>query len=252
MRLLVGIAKSKIFGIKFWNVTRETALNFIKKTIQNKEKKCVSFINAHCLNIAYTDEDYNDILKKQNCVLPDGVGVKLACWINGEKLTDNLNGTDLLPHICELAHKESFSIYLLGGIEGVPERMKKNLEKIYPGIKICGTQNGYFDRDNESPAIISNINEAKTNILMVGFGTPNQEKWMAKYSDKIDANIIMGVGGLFDFYSGNKKRAPERIRKMNLEWLYRLYLEPIRLWRRYLIGNPLYIWRIFHWRLFGG
>jgi N-acetylglucosaminyldiphosphoundecaprenol N-acetyl-beta-D-mannosaminyltransferase len=246
----MDIKRTTILGISFWNVTKDTALSHIQKTVCNQEKECISFVNADCINISCEDSVYKNLLLTHDCILPDGAGIKIACRLIGEKLAENLNGTDFVPHLCKMAQENKYSIYLLGGTENVVEQMKTNLDKKYPGINICGTHHGYFDKNNESKNndIISSINLAAPNILLVAFGAPSQEKWMYKYESQLKTNVIMGVGGLFDFFSGHKKRAPMWIRKCNLEWLYRLNLEPRRLWKRYLIGNPLFIFRIIKYR----
>jgi len=101
-----------------------------------------------------------------------------------------------------------------------------------------------FDHETEADEIIEKINQCNPNVVLVAFGAPIQEKWIHKNKDKINSNLIIGVGGLFDFYSGDKKRAPKWMRKVGFEWAYRLFLEPGRLWRRYLIGNPLFMLRV--------
>ncbi|MEM7259394.1 MAG: WecB/TagA/CpsF family glycosyltransferase, partial [Pseudomonadota bacterium] len=175
-------------------------------------------------------------------------GISLACRMIGERLQANLNGTDLLPELCELAEVENFTLYLLGAAPGVASRMQENLSQTYPGLKVVGEHHGYFDHDTESAAVIEKINSVKPNIVLVAFGAPMQEKWIHQHHQLIDSNVLIGVGGLFDFYSGDKRRAPLWMRKSGIEWMYRLYLEPGRLWRRYIIGNPLFLLRIMRWK----
>jgi len=226
----------------------QEALGLVQTTLSNGAKETVSFINADCLNISCRDSEYRQILNSQKIVLPDGAGMSLACRMIGERLVANLNGTDLLPPLCEIADKNNYSMFLLGAAPGVAGRMKNNLEKMYPGMRVVGEQHGYFDHETGSDDAIKKINEVKPNILLVAFGAPRQEKWIHKHRDEIDCNVLMGVGGLFDFYSGDKKRAPMWMRKSGVEWLYRLYLEPGRLWRRYIIGNPLFMYRMYRWK----
>jgi N-acetylglucosaminyldiphosphoundecaprenol N-acetyl-beta-D-mannosaminyltransferase len=120
------------------------------------------------------------------------------------------------------------------------------LEKQYQGLKIVGENNGYFEKNTiEEKNIINSINESHADILLVGLGAPFQEKWIHSHRKELSSKILMGVGGLFDFYSGNIPRAPLWIRKMGLEWTYRLYQEPRRMFKRYVIGNPLFIYRVY-------
>ena len=152
------------------------------------------------------------------------------------------------PMLCEVAVEDEITLYLLGAAPGVAARMRENLMMTYPGLDVVGEHHGYFDHDEDSDEVIAKINASKPNIVLVAFGAPRQEKWIHNHRDKIDSNILVGVGGLFDFYSGDKKRAPLWMRKCGLEWTYRLYLEPGRLWRRYIIGNPLFVYRIMRWK----
>jgi exopolysaccharide biosynthesis WecB/TagA/CpsF family protein len=180
-------------------------------------------------------------------VLPDGSGVSLACKIMGYKFCDNLNGTDLLPHLCEVATKNNLTMFFLGGRENVAQRASENLKMKYPNLKIVGTQCGYFDDDS---AIIAQINTLKPDILFVGFGAIIQEKWLLENLNQIDCKLALAVGGLVDVYSGNLKRNPI-LRKLGLEWFGRLLQEPRRLFGRYVIGNPLFVLRVLGYKLFG-
>ncbi len=237
-----------LLDVEFLSISMEEALHLIGGVIKENSKECVSFINADCLNISSKDEEYRSILNSQSLVLPDGAGISLACRLMGKRLKANLNGTDLLPELCEVARSEGFTVFLLGAAPGVAARMQRNLTDTYPGLKIVGERHGYFDHDDDSNTVIDQINALKPNIVLVAFGAPRQEKWIHKYHQQIDSNILVGVGGLFDFYSGDKKRAPLWMRKSGVEWMYRLYLEPGRLWRRYIIGNPLFMLRMLRWK----
>ena len=126
--------------------------------------------------------------------------------------------------------------------------MKKKLEEKYPYLNIVGTKSGYFDWASDSPGIVNEINDSKANILLVAFGVPLQEKWIDENINKLNSQVIMGVGGLFDFYSGQMKRAPKWMREVGMEWLFRLIKEPKRMWKRYIIGNPLFIYRVYKWK----
>ncbi len=237
-----------LLDVGFLSISKKEALRIICGVIKDESKESVSFINADCLNISARDEEYRTILNSQSIVLPDGAGISIACRLIGKRLRANLNGTDLLPQLCEAAAEENFSLYLLGAAPGVAARMRENLTRTYDGLNIVGEHHGFFDHDQESAQVIEKINAVKPNIVLVAFGAPMQEKWIYKNLQKIDGNVLLGVGGLFDFYSGDKKRAPVWMRKGGVEWVYRLYLEPGRLWRRYIIGNPMFMLRILRWK----
>lgn len=237
-----------VLDVDFLSISMQEALGLVQATLKNDGKETVSFINADCLNISCRDNEYRQILNSQKIVLPDGAGMSIACRMIGERLAANLNGTDLLPRMCEIAAENKYTLFLLGAAPGVAARMKINLEQAYPGLQVVGEQHGYFDQETDSAQAIEKINRLRPNILLVAFGAPRQEKWIHKHREELDCNVMMGVGGLFDFYSGDKKRAPIWMRKSGIEWLYRLYLEPGRLWRRYIVGNPLFVYRMFRWK----
>ncbi len=240
--------KLNVLDVDFLSISMEEALLVLQRVIDSGGKETVSFINADCLNISCKDESYREILQSQDIVLPDGAGINIACRVIGERLVANLNGTDLIPELWEVAPKKGYRFYLLGAAPGVTDRMKTKLEETYPGLEVVGAHHGYFDHETETDSVIEKINAAKPNIVLVAFGAPVQEKWIDQHKDKIDSNLVIGVGGLFDFYSGDKKRAPMWMRNGGIEWMYRLYLEPGRLWRRYIVGNPMFVYRVFRWK----
>ena len=150
--------------------------------------------------------------------------------------------------ICQYSVERGRKLFLLGAKPGVTEQMKDNLIRKNPDLQITDTQHGYFDWTKESQQIIEKINQSGADILLVAFGAPLQEKWINKYFDQINCSVQMGVGGLFDFFSGNISRAPRWIRILGLEWVFRLIQEPKRMWRRYILGNPLFIFRLYKWK----
>lgn len=241
-----------LFGIEFQNIRMVTAMEWLNMAMEQKSQKSVYFINPDCLNKIFHDPDYYEVLRNADYVFPDGIGINIACKMLKNPLLENINGTDMLPFLCELMSARKYSLYLLGAKPGVAEQMKKNLESTYPNLKIVGVRNGYFDRDTESSSVINQINQSGADVLLVAFGAPHQEKWIDRYRSQLSPQILMGVGGLFDFYSGNISRAPVWMREVGLEWVYRLLQEPGRMWRRYIIGNPLFLYRVMKWKLSEG
>ncbi len=240
--------KIDLFDVKILNLTKEDVINEIEKIISNKGKEKFYFVNADCFNKAYSDLEYKKILQSAKFVLGDGSGVRYASKIVKTPIIDNVNGTDLLPMICDYAQKAKRKIFLLGAKPNIAEKMKENLLKIYPNLEIVGTHHGYFDWEKQSNEIVNKINDSDAEILLVAFGAPFQEKWINEYYPKINCNIQMGVGGLFDFFSGTIKRAPKWMRLLGIEWIFRLVQEPKRMWRRYILGNPIFIYRLYRWK----
>lgn len=238
-----------LFGLEFDNVTMNDAVRIVRDAIAGVSKTTVFFVNPDCLNKIFEDTDYYRVLQTNDYIFPDGIGINIACKMLGDPLVENVNGTDLLPFLCEMCQEEGLSMYLLGAKPSVAEKMKDRLEEKYPGLRIAGAAHGFFDRERQSGDVIEEINSVKPDILLVAFGAPHQEKWLSMHKDEIDAKVMMGVGGLFDFYAETIKRAPVWMREIGIEWVYRLIQEPGRMWKRYVIGNPLFIYRVLKWKM---
>ncbi len=239
-----------LFGIKFRNMRMSEALELIENSIRKKERKKIYFVNPDCFNKTFSDDAYSSVLKNGDVVFPDGSGLNLACKIIKKPLLENVNGTDMFPFLCRLSAEKKYSIYLLGAKPGIADAVKKNSEASYPGIVIAGARDGYFDMQKDSKSVIAEINRLDPDILFVAFGAPVQEKWISSNFGQIKARVCIGVGGLFDFYSGRIPRAPKWMREFGLEWIFRLMQEPVRMWKRYIIGNPLFVLRVIQWKAF--
>ena len=232
------------WGINIVNTTMSEALDWIEQGVQNNQKALVAFVNPGCLNIAYTNQAYHKVLQNVDRILPDGIGIKIGCRLLNQSLLANINGTDLFPRLCERAAEHSYSLFLLGGMDGVAEKAAIAMQQSYPNLKIAGFHDGYFTEQQES-SIIEMINHSGAAILLVGFGVPKQELWLALNREQLNPSVCMGIGGLFDYYSGRIPRAPVWMREIGLEWSWRLMQEPSRMWKRYIIGNPLFLYRVW-------
>ena len=238
-----------IFQVNIHRETLQSAIHWVLQHATNpaiqKQKVTCHFVNADCLNKAYTNEKYRHILNKVDKVFADGSGIQFACKIRGIQPPENVNGTDLFPALCRLAEQHShqaLKIYLLGAKHGFAEQMQAKMQTLFPKVLFVGAHHGYFDKNN-CEKVIAKINRSKANLLLVGLGAPTQEYWLEQYRSDLDANVCMGVGGLFDYYSGNIPRAPLWLRKIGCEWIWRLLQEPQRLAKRYLIGNFAFVYR---------
>jgi len=231
--------KLDLFDINISNISLKQALHWIEHNIPTYSASTVSFVNAHCLNVAYQDLKYKSVLTQSDIILPDGIGVKMAARKFGTELRANLNGTDLFPHLCKLSAKNKIPMFLLGGAEGVADKVAVVMKQRYPDLIIAGTHHGFITDDEATCKLIRN---SGAKLILIGMGVPKQEIWIHRNKKRLNG-LIFGVGGLFDYYSGNIPRAPELVRKLSLEWLWRLYQEPTRLFKRYVLGNPLFILR---------
>ena len=198
------------------------------------------FINAHCFNVLRRDSDYSDAVAAADVVLPDGIGVELAARMTADRLTANLNGTDLVPHLLKEAARMGKSVFLFGGAPGTAEAAANRLVRSIPGLCVAGTRDG-FNGASDPDAVIKQINESGADIVLVALGVPLQELWLHKHAHRLDAPLTMAVGALFDFLAGSVSRAPKWVRRARMEWIWRLAQEPKRLAKRYLVGNATFL-----------
>lgn len=233
------------FGIPVLNTTMEEAVDWIIHQAQGGERRTLAFVNPDCLNITWHQAAYKEVLLKMDRVLPDGIGLHLGCRMLGTRLRENINGTDLFPHLCRAASQAGLPLFLLGARPGIAEAAARTMLERYPGLCIAGTRDGYFTPEEEAD-VVERINASGAAILLVAFGVPRQELWIERWRAQLQPSLCMGVGGLFDYYSGRIPRAPLWMRELGLEWVWRLLQEPGRMWRRYIIGNPLFLYRV--WR----
>jgi N-acetylglucosaminyldiphosphoundecaprenol N-acetyl-beta-D-mannosaminyltransferase len=230
-------------GVDIDNLTMAEASAQIVAFAQGAEPIQVCFVNADCVNITFADDEYRANLARARLVLADGIGVRLAGTILNQNIRENINGTDMLPFLCAAAEQADVSLYLLGGQPGVPEGVAQWMADRYPKLRIAGLHHGFFSKHEEA-GMVQEIAASGAGILLVAFGTPLQERWIMAHRRELGPMVSIGVGGLFDFYSGRIPRAPIWIRELGIEWCYRFYREPRRMWRRYFVGNAVFLYRV--------
>ena len=228
-----------VFGVPCDNVTMSAALDRLDELIRRRSG-FAAFINAHCLNIACGDPEYVKILNRADVVWPDGSGIRMAGKIRRFPVPGNVNGTDMFPLMCQ----KPYRIFMLGAAPGVAEKAMANARARFPDAQFVGAAPGFFADEEEERAVIRRINALDPDVLLVAMGVPRQEKWIDRHRAELVCGVVMAVGGLLDFVSERIPRAPLWMRKMGIEWCYRLYQEPTRLFRRYVIGNPLFLLRV--------
>ncbi len=220
--------------------------------ISTGRKELVLHVNINAINLAYREKWYREILNMAPTVFCDGYGVKLGACILGHSIPERITYADWMWQLSEYAESRDWRFYLLGGKPGVAEKATEKLREKHPNLKIVGAEHGYFDKSQgsiENEAVIQRINAARPNILLVAFGMPLQEHWLMENWDRIEVNIALTGGAALDYVSDTLKRGPRWLTDSGLEWLARLFIEPKRLWKRYLIGNPVFIWRVILERL---
>jgi N-acetylglucosaminyldiphosphoundecaprenol N-acetyl-beta-D-mannosaminyltransferase len=198
------------------------------------------YVNVHCMNVRHRDPVYRSILEGAEMVYCDGTGVRLAGRLRGIPMPPRMTGADWIHDVCRLAVRDGLSLYFVAGLPGVAEDAAVALRTRYPGVNIVGTASGYGAGDQT----VSAVNGARPDVLLVGMGTPTQEKWIAANRSRLDVPVVWAVGALFEFVAGRIPRGPRWMTDHGLEWVCRLVAEPRKLWRRYLLGNPWFFWRV--------
>jgi N-acetylglucosaminyldiphosphoundecaprenol N-acetyl-beta-D-mannosaminyltransferase len=234
----------QVFGLKINNATMKQAVNWVMSKQKSGVCKTGCFINVNSVNLTAEHPQLRTQLNDSDRCFADGSGIRLAAKSLGFKLRDNVNGTDMLPHLCKAAQAKGKSIYFLGAKPGVARATATNLKQQYPKLRIAGTAHGYFQA-SEDNAIVDRINHSGADILLLALGSPAQEKWLQNNAKKLSCHTALAVGGLFDFYSGTIARAPMWMRELGMEWVWRLMQEPKAKFHRYVIGNPLFLIRTF-------
>ncbi len=230
-------SKTPFFNLKM-NVLRENeVLQICEHSLESDKALVIFFVNAHCFNIAQNDPEYLKTVNNADLLLNDGIGLKLASYFTPVRFPENLNGTDLIPKILRNASGYDAGVYFLGGKEHVPGKAAERAREMFPGFRIAGYHSGYFD-EIEEEKIIQEINHTGAKILVIGMGVPKQEFWVAVNKIRLkNVRVIIAGGAILDFLAREIPRAPLWMRRLYLEWLFRLFLEPRRMWKRYLVGN---------------
>ena len=236
--------KARIMGFSVDNVTIDEAVSDLLALMESGEAHHVSFVNAHYANVAAKDRNYGSALLEADRLYADGSGMRVAGRMAGVTLSDNVNGTDLFPRLAAAMAEARRRIFLLGGRPGVAQGVSDWLADAAPNLRVCGVRDGYFQQ-SQVPALVDDIRSAQPHLLLVAMGAPHQDLWIREHLESLGVPVVMAVGGLFDFYSGRIPRAPLWMRRMGMEWVYRLIQEPARLWKRYLVGNLTFLARAF-------
>lgn len=244
--------KIDVLGVGVDPLTVEELHEEISRFVENGEHALVLHANVHGLNLAYRNGRLRGLFNRAPIVFCDGSGVMLGARILGRRIPERITYADWTWKLAAFAEERGFSLFFLGARPGVAEKAARRLEYRFPKLRIAGAEHGYFERTLGSPeneAIIKRINAARPDVLLVGFGMPVQEFWLAENWEKVDANVALTGGAVFDYVSGELRRGPRFLTDRGLESVARLMVEPRRLWRRYVIGNPLFLLRVLKQRL---
>lgn len=231
-----------ILGVPIVKASSGQALGAVESAAEAASPALVAYVNAHTLNLAHEDPEYRSLLSGAALVLNDGVGVGLAARMKGDRFPANLNGSDFNPRILELAARRAWPVFFLGAEPGVAEQAARRLGERTPGLVVAGVRDGYFSR-SEDAEVAASIKATGAEVVLVAMGNPLQERWLVANLAATGARLGVGVGAFFDFAAEKVTRAPAWLNNIGLEWVWRLVQEPGRLWRRYVVGNPVFLWR---------
>lgn len=242
-----------LLGVKINAISLAELLTIIKTCALKNECVVISNVNIHAVNIAYSLAWFREFLNQSRLNFCDGFGIKLAAKITGQELNYRFTPPDFIDNVCQMAAQSGWRLFFLGAKPGVALRAAEKMKKRYLNLEIK-THHGYFIKDvqdQENSMVIEEINQFHPEILIVGFGMPLQEKWILENIHLLRVNVVLPAGALFDYLSDELPRAPRWMTDHGFEWLGRLVIEPRRLWKRYLIGNPLFFWRVFVHHILG-
>ena len=232
-----------ILGVRVHAVTSVQTLGLIKQFIADGSPHQLTTVNPEFVVKAQKDAEFRRIINESALALPDGIGlIKAARLLGITPLPERVAGSDLVVKLAELSHLEGYRIFFLGAQPGVADRAIERLRSQFPNMKVVGAFAG-SPALTENEAILERIFATRPQILLVAYGAPQQDKWIARNLDRLQTPVCIGVGGSFDFLAGVTRRAPARLQRLQLEWLHRLVMQPWR-WRRIWNAVPVFVWLV--------
>ena len=238
-------AVARIFEIPIELAQPAEMLRTITGWAGGEHPRRVMYVNAHVVNQSRAIPELQRALESADLVYCDGYGVRLAARVLDVPIPHRMTGADWVWGLAALCEASGSSIYLLGSEPKIAADAAERLRRWYPNLEVAGSHHGYFELDSaHNERVIEDINARAPDIVLVGMGTPKQEMWVERYSERIDANVVWTVGALLDYVAGRVPRAPRWLADNGLEWIFRLAIEPHRMWRRYLLGNPAFLSRV--------
>jgi N-acetylglucosaminyldiphosphoundecaprenol N-acetyl-beta-D-mannosaminyltransferase len=233
-----------VLGVPLALIDYDRTMDWIDAAVAAEARGYVCVAAVHTVMACREDPELRSAVLASSLTVPDGQPLVWAMNALGHDLPSRVYGPELMARYCERAALTGARLFLYGGRnQGALVQLALNLRTRYPGLQIVGGYSPPFRplTDEESEAVASEINRSQADVVWVGIGVPKQEKWMAAMRDRLTAPVLVGVGAAFDFHAGLVAQAPDWMQSLGLEWVYRLYREPRRLWRRYLRYNPRFI-----------
>jgi N-acetylglucosaminyldiphosphoundecaprenol N-acetyl-beta-D-mannosaminyltransferase len=245
-------ARFPVLTVNISAITLPQAGSIIQQWITQCRRTYINVCTTHTILECYDAPALRDLVNHSGLATPDGMPL---VWLGRlhKHTVGRVYGPDLMLLVCEQGQKLGWRHFFYGGAEGVPELLADKLTARFPELQIAGCYSPPFRNltVEEEQEIAQMINASKADIVWVGLGTPRQDYWVARFRPLLDAALLIAVGAAFDFHSGRVKQAPRWMQRTGLEWFFRLSQDPQRLWKRYLLGNPRFVYLVLrHW--FGG
>ncbi len=243
--LPVPRASAAVFDIPIDLAQPTELLRTISNWATEARTRRVMYVNAHVVNQSGVTPGLGTALRRADLVYCDGYGVRLAARVLNMPVPRRMTGADWIWSLAALCELHGQPIYLLGSEPPIAQEAAARLRRAYPDLSVAGAHHGFFDLDSpHNERVIEDINAHAPRIVLVGMGTPKQELWVDRYAERLDGAVVWTVGALFDYVSGRVPRAPRWLADNGFEWIFRLAIEPQRMWRRYLLGNPVFLSRV--------
>ncbi len=242
----MGFNRINVLGVGISAVEPQGVVGLMVDWIESRQPHFTCVCAVHLVMECQHDPILREMVNRASLIVPDGMPLVWLARLSGQPHVRRVYGPDLMLSFCQRAAQKGYRTYLLGGAPGQPEVLAQKLCARFPGLEVVGTWATPIRPlpPEENDRVIAEINRAKPDIVWVGLGAPIQERWMAENQHRLEAPVLVGVGAAFDFHSNMVRQAPAWMQRIGLEWLFRLLQEPRRLWRRYLVGNPLFVARV--------
>lgn len=236
-----------ILGISVDVIDQPDLLERIDRFAAKRRSALVNNVNVHACNLAFEQPEFRAVLNRSDIVFCDGFGVKIGAWLAGIKLGQRMTPPDWIDDLFALCVARGYRVYFIGDEPAVVERFAAVVQGRYAALEIAGWHDGFFELDDE--CVLAKLVSANADVIITAMGMPRQELWAAQAMDKVDKGVFIATGALFRWYTGVDRRAPRWMTDHGLEWLARLVMHPVRHFKRYGIGLPLFFLRVirFHW-----
>jgi N-acetylglucosaminyldiphosphoundecaprenol N-acetyl-beta-D-mannosaminyltransferase len=241
-----SMPRVNILGVGVNAINMPQAVDIVTTAAAQNKKGYVCVTGVHGIMEAQKDPAFRKILNRSLLTTPDGMPTVWVGRWNRHAQMRRVYGPDFMLNVCAASVEKGYTHFLYGGVEGVADQLKTELVKKFPGLQVVGTYTPPFRplNSSEKADLQSQISKLRPDFFWVGLSTPKQERFMAEYLPKLDTKVMVGVGAAFDMHTGRAQDSPDWVKNAGLQWLHRLLQEPSRLWKRYLINNPIFMYKM--------